>query len=100
MHTSRNRPNSILDIVKALSCINTLSIWKAFLACASLAEMVQNSILYFLKLAARALKTPGVSSLSVHSTIFGWEMVPMKAVSRLLPLTRWTMSGNVGATKL
>ena len=36
----------------------------------------------------------------MHSTTFGVRMVLMKAVSRLLPLTRWTKSGSVGATKL
>ena len=72
---------------------------KVFTACSSLECMVKKSRLYFLKLAARARNSPGVSCLSVNSTSLACPMVLPKALSRLLLLMRVTMSGKVATAK-
>jgi len=60
---------------------------------------VKKSSWYFLKLAARARNTPGVSSLSVNKTTLGCVMVLPKTLSTVLPLMRLTMSGKVATAK-
>ena len=60
---------------------------------------MKKSSLYFLKLAARALNSPGVSCLSVNSTSLAWLIVLPNALSMLLLLMRVTMSGKVATAK-